>query len=346
MRKPGRNVAASIHARLLARAREHREDFNLSLQRYAAERFLFRLGESAQRDGFILKGAMLYALWGGSIYRPTRDLDFTAYGSSDIVALLARFREICRHTVPDDGLIFDGSSLDAERIRGDAEYDGVRVRFRARLGNARIPMQVDVGFGNAIEPPANDVEYPTLLPLPPPRIRAYLREAVVAEKLHAMVLLGERNSRMKDFYDLYVLARQFAFDGPRLANAIGATFKRRRTVIEPEHPASLTPRFFADPARSAQWRAYLQRNGLPGAPADFGAVGDLIRAFLGAPWGALADGKNFELTWRDGGWWKAKPVAAPLRAAIPPTADKDVPAFNSGDMGGASVGAAIPGTGR
>jgi predicted nucleotidyltransferase component of viral defense system len=303
MSPPPRNVAASVHARLLNRARQRGEDFQLVLNRYAAERFLYRLGRCGQRERYVLKGAMLFALWGGSLYRPTRDLDFTGYGSSDPADVLASFREICRCPVEDDGLLFDTSSLAAEPIREGAEYDGLRVRMQASLGNARIPMQIDVGFGNAVVPPASDVEYPTLLDSPAPSIRAYLPEAVIAEKLHALVVIGERNTRVKDIYDLYVLAGQCSFDGAVLAGAIAATFERRGTAITAAIPAALTPRYFADGARAEQWRAYLTRNGLPGAPADLAAVGEQVQAFLRPIWSALAGGHTSTLDWRPGGPW-------------------------------------------
>lgn len=303
--RPLRNVAASVHARLLTRSRESGENFQFLLQRYSAERFLYRLGRSPHREHFVLKGAMLFALWGGSIYRPTRDLDFTRYGSSEAATILSAMREVCTIAVEDDGLVFNAETLSAEPIRDDAEYDGLRVRFQAMLGPARIPMQIDIGFGNAIEPPASDVDYPTLLDTPTPHIRAYPYEAVVAEKFHTMVVLGERNSRYKDFYDLYVMARQFPFDGIKLADSIAATFKRRRTTINSALPIALTPRFYEDSARAGQWRAYLTRNSLPGAPADFLPVGELIRSFLGPVWAALAENSKFSQTWKTAGPWEA-----------------------------------------
>jgi Nucleotidyl transferase AbiEii toxin, Type IV TA system len=307
------NIAGSVHARLMNRSRESGEDFQFLLQRYAAERFLYRLGRSAERERYVLKGAMLFALWGGSVYRPTRDLDFTGYGGSSADQVLAAMQAICSVPVPDDGVTFDGGTLAAEPIRDGAEYHGLRIRFRASLGSARIPMQIDIGFGNAIEPPATDVDYPTLLDSPSPRVRAYPHEAVVAEKLHAMVLLGERNTRHKDFYDLHVLAREFAFDGERLGRAIAATFARRRTPITPVLPAALLPRFYADNGRAEQWRAYLARNGLPGAPADLTAVGELLQAFLGTPWRSLAEGGAFSGSWPAAGSWEtATPAPEPL----------------------------------
>jgi hypothetical protein len=281
------------------------EDFQFLLQRYASERFLYRLGQSAHRSRYVLKGAMLFALWGGSLYRPTRDLDFTGYGSAEANDVLASLREVCSVPVPDDGLSFDLTTLTAEPIRDDAEYHGLRIKLRATLDSARIPMQIDIGFGNAIEPPAIDTDYPTLLGSPAPHILAYPHEAVVAEKLHAIVVLGEHNSRYKDFYDLYVLARQFPFEGARLSGAITATFTRRMTAISAALPAGLAPRFFVDDTRAGQWRAYLSRNVLPGAPSDFAIVGELLQTFLGPVLSALAAGQPLMDSWPAGGPWSS-----------------------------------------
>ena len=298
-----KNRPASIQQRLINGARARGEDANFALQRYAAERFLYRLGESAHREHFVLKGATLFALWGGSLYRPTRDLDFTGYGSSEPNAVLDRFREICAVVVVEDGVVFEAATLRTEPIREETDYGGVRFLFEARLGAARVQMQVDVGFGNAIEPPAEDVEYPRLMDAPSPNVRAYPQEAVVAEKFHAMVVLGERNTRLKDFYDLHVLARNFPFDGDRIARAIKATFARRRTPIEVSLPVALAPRFFTDGQRGQQWRAYLTRNSLPGALADFGAVGELLQSFLQPVWSALAANEDFLGLWPQSGPW-------------------------------------------
>lgn len=303
MSRPPRNLAASIHRRLINGARERGEDPQFILQRYAAERFLYRLGESPHREQFVLKGAMLFALWGGSVYRPTRDLDFTGYGSDKIEDVLNRIREICSVTVPDDGMSFNATTLRADSIREEVEYGGFRIVFEARLDSHQIRMQVDVGFGNAIEPAATDAEYPILLDGPAPHIRAYPQEAVVAEKLHAMVVLGERNSRYKDFYDLHVLAREFPFTGATLIGSISATFERRKTPIDAALPAALAPRFYADGTRSEQWRAYLTRSALPGVPADFDAIGERLQTFLGPPWNALVTRTLFSGVWRPAGPW-------------------------------------------
>ncbi len=304
MTRNPRDLAASIHRRLLNGARERHEDPQFVLQRYAAERFLFRLGESRHRENFVLKGAMLFSLWGGSLYRPTRDLDFTGYGSDEVDELLGRVRDICSTQVPDDGITFDLSELRAEPIREEVEYGGLRIQFKARLGRAEVRMQIDVGFGNAIEPGPEEAEYPPLLDAPAPRIRAYPTVAVVAEKLHAMTVLGERNSRYKDFYDLYVLTENIEFDARTLASSIRATFDRRRTTIDPTIPIALTSAFYADAHRSRQWRTYIERNSLPSVPSDFDQVGERLRRFLLPVWDGMGTRDALEGVWPPKGGWE------------------------------------------
>lgn len=306
MKEAPRNIAASVRARLLAGAHERNENFNLTLQRYAAERFLFRLGASRHRHTFVLKGAMLFALWGGSFYRPTRDLDLTGYTQNDAGTLIPIVQEICAVPCSEDGLEFLPETVSAEPIRDEGEYHGYRVKLQTMLEAARINLQIDIGFGDAIQPPPNDVNYPVLLDAPSPHIRAYPHEAVVAEKFHTMVSHGERNTRFKDFYDLYVLAKQFPFDGQQLAGAVAATFERRRTAITPVQSTAVSTGFFSQEARATQWRTYLGRNGLPGAPADFTVVGETITAFLGPVSNALATDQDFTSSWEAGGPWRLK----------------------------------------
>jgi len=298
------NVATSVRARLLEGARAREEDFSLVLQRYAAERFLYRLGESPHRERLVLKGAMLFAIWGGSLYRSTRDLDLTGYGDPEIEFWTRAVRDICEIPCSSDGIRFDPKTVRAEPIRDEDEYGGFRVRLEAGLAGARIRLRIDIGFGNAVFPAARDEEYPVLVEGPErPRIRAYPPEAVIAEKFHAMVVLGSVNSRMKDFYDLFVLAARFAFEGDTLARAVGATFERRSTAVPEELPVALSAAFYADEGRATMWRRYLERNGLPGAPADFGEVGESLRAFLEPPLRALAGGQEFQMRWQAGGPW-------------------------------------------
>lgn len=294
--------AESIRQRLRNELRARGEDVTLGLQRYAVERFLYRLGRSCHRERFVLKGATLFAIW-GTAYRPTRDIDFTGYGSSDPTDVVRDVREICETPDEVDQLLFDTANITAEPIRDGSEYRGLRLRIRARLGDSDIPIQIDVGFGNAIVPGPEETEYRTILGDPPPRVLAYPRESVVAEKLNAMVTLGERNSRYKDFYDLHAMANAFRFDKNTLVRAVRATFDRRSTRIDAALPVPLAAPFYASDARMTQWRAYVSRNGLNDAPTDFQRVGDLLTRFLQPVWesvGAVAESTG---NWSPGGPW-------------------------------------------
>jgi hypothetical protein len=275
----------------------------LGLRRYAVERFLYRLGRSSHRERFVLKGATLFAIW-GTTYRPTRDVDFTGYGSSNPQDVIAAFSEIC--TTPDDvdQLVFDTETITAEPIRDGSEHDGLRIRIRARLGESDIPIQVDVGFGNAIVPGPEEKVYRTILGDPPPRILAYPPESVVSEKTHAMVILGRRNSRFKDIYDIYAMAGAFSFERTTLVQALWATFDRRRTPLQADLQEALAAPFYADESRSLQWRAYVTSKGLSDAPADFAQVGERIVAFLRPLWAELSSGIATAGDWRDGGPWR------------------------------------------
>lgn len=226
---PPTNVAHSAKVRLLQRAREDGEDFNALLVRYVLERLLYRLGASQHADEFVLKGALLFVVWSARPHRATKDLDLLGSGSAEPARLAGIFREVCQIATVDDGVAFLAETIVAEPIREDAVYDGIRLRFTAQLGTAEIPVQVDVGFGDATTPAPQPVVLPVLLvDFPPPRLRAYARESTIAEKLHAMVELGLANSRMKDYYDLWFLSTEFPFDGTVLANAVRATFNRRQ----------------------------------------------------------------------------------------------------------------------
>ena len=251
----------------------------------------------------MLKGATLFAIW-GTAYRPTRDVDFTGYGSPDPQDVIGAFREICNTPDDVDQLVFETDTITADPIRDGSEYEGLRIRIRARLGESHMQLQVDVGFGNAIVPGPEEKEYRTILGDPPPRILAYPPESVVAEKMHAMVILGERNSRYKDFYDLHAIARGFPFDRSTLVRAARATFERRATPIPAETPAALAGRFYSSEARAQQWRAYVTRNQLDGVPPDFELVGDFIIRFLRPTWGDLGSGHASAGDWPPGGPWR------------------------------------------
>lgn len=274
-------LAASVHARLLNRARERGEDFNLILTRYAIERFLYRLSLAPARETYWLKGALLFDLWFDVPHRPTRDADFLGFGPADVEALASTIREICGVAV-DDGMEYDPASITIVEIREDARYGGLRVRLLGRLGNARCTVQLDVGYGDAVTPGPEEAVYPTLLDdQPPPRLRVYPRATVVAEKLEAMVSLGMANSRMKDYFDLRALAREGVLDARLLRDAIAATFQRRGTALPVNVPLGLSDEFARDATKRAQWKAFLGKNRLDAPTLD--EVIAEIRDFVAEP---------------------------------------------------------------
>ena len=256
MARPIRNPGASVRARLLNLARKRNRPFDLLLTRYVLERLLHRLSRTPYRDRFVLKGAMLMAAWFADPHRPTRDVDLLGFGDPDPGAVLAVFREVC--AVPaEDGVAFDLDSLAIDRIREDAVYGGLRLKATATVDGAQVRVVVDIGFGDSVEPGLEELVLPVLLDLPAPRLRAYARETVVAEKFQAMVALGRANTRLKDFYDIWLLASSHDFTGNRLAQAIAATFQRRDTALPLAPPEALTAAFAEDPAKQRQWRAFL-----------------------------------------------------------------------------------------
>lgn len=311
--KPGqrRDVAASVRDRLLALARERREDFQLILTRFAAERLLYRLSRSKYNDQFLLKGAMLFLVWTGEMYRPTRDVDLLGRGENEVARLEGIFRDVCKVSVEDDGLEFMRETIQGSPIREGDDYEGVRLALTARLARAKIPLQVDIAFGDAVRPEPEEAEFPTILALPAPRLRIYPREAVIAEKFQIMVALGIANSRMKDFFDIWTLARTNAFEGPTLADAIAATFARRRTPLPTAPPSALTPEFSEDRSKQAQWDAFVRRGRLDVGKTALGDVVALLREFLLPPTFAIAAGEPFDMRWPLGGPWQ--PAAARKR---------------------------------
>ncbi len=299
------DVAASVRARLLNQAKASGEEFERTLARFAAERLLFRLGESAARDRCILKGASLLAVWLPDPYRATRDVDVLLSGQADDAAIRSLVAEICAMACPEDALRFDLSKLVVETIRPEDEYSGKRARFRAFLGNARIAVQLDLGVGDALTVQPEEIVYPTMLDtLPPPRLRAYPREASVAEKFEAMVKLDTRNSRMKDFHDIWALVGAFEFDGPSLQKAIAACFERRGTPWTDELPRVLTPAFYQMPDMETRWRNYRAAGAvLAPLPPQFAVIGERIIEFLGPVRSSIAAGEAFERAWAPGGPW-------------------------------------------
>jgi predicted nucleotidyltransferase component of viral defense system len=263
MAKPPKNIAASVRARLFNLARETGQPFDVLLTRFVHERLLYRLSRSSYADRFVLKGAMLLTTWLPETARGTRDLDLLGFGDAGEQRILGIFCEVLA-IAAEDGVAFDLEALRAGLIREELEYGGVRLRMTATVSGARIAVVVDIGFGDAIEPGLETIDYPVLLDLPAPRLRAYARETVIAEKFQAMVALGRANSRMKDFYDIWMLSKTFPFTEDRLARAIAATFARRQTAIPIETPDALTSEFAKDPLKQRQWAAFAAD--LDGAP--------------------------------------------------------------------------------
>jgi predicted nucleotidyltransferase component of viral defense system len=261
MKKPGtKNIGASVRQRLLNKARETGRPFSEILQYFAMERFLYRLSKSEYADKFVLKGALMLTAWNAPLLRPTMDIDLLGRTPNDIRAMAAIVREICAVRVePDDGLLFDVATVKGERIAEAADYEGVRIRFRATLDAARIQMQLDIGFGDVVVPAAVPTIYPTILDLPAPHLLAYSRETAIAEKFEAMAKLGELNSRMKDFFDIWLLSRSFDFDGPILRQAIEKTFEQRGTVLPIGEPVALTAGFSGNTQKRAQWEGFIRR---------------------------------------------------------------------------------------
>lgn len=298
-RRPATNVAASVRQRLRNRARADGQDFRLVLTHYGIERLLHRVAQSAHADRFVLKGAMLFRVWEGRSPRQTQDLDLLGRGDPDTMEGV--FTEVARTAVtPDDGLTFDPASVRSEPIRDQSEYRGVRVRLEARLGNARILLQIDVGFGDVITPRPVRAPYPTLLDLPGPAMPMYPRETVVAEKFQAMVALSTANTRVKDYFDLWHLAGHYAFDGAVLRRALHRTFERRAAVPLPDRtPAGLSAEYLKDPARMRQWTAVVQRSTGARSDTSLSEAGAVIAEFV-----MPATAEQFSGEWQPGGPWR------------------------------------------
>lgn len=297
-----KNLAASIHQRLLNQAHETGRPFNELLQYYAIERFLYRLSKSAYRGDFVLKGALMLNVWGLEGSRSTRDIDLLGHTSNAVEQIVKSMREICLQMVEQDGLEFDPKNVQGARIKEDADYEGVRVTFTGALGKARVHMQIDIGFADVVNPAPVLTTYPSLLQMPAPRLRVYPMETVVSEKLQAMVALGEVNSRMKDFYDLWLLASNFEFDGYRLQKAVQKTFENRETAFPDGIPVALAPKFAKD--KEASWQAFLKRSNLgKDAPSLVEAM-DVIRSFLAPVLGACYAKKRWESVWSLKNKWK------------------------------------------
>jgi predicted nucleotidyltransferase component of viral defense system len=297
-----RDLGASVRQRLLNQAREQGRPFQELLQYYVMERFLYRLSKSKFRNAFVLKGALLLTAWRAPQSRPTMDIDLLSQTSNDLEYLRLAVQEICCSRVEPDGVEFRVETLEIQKIKEDAEYEGARVRILALVRNARVTLQIDIGFGDVIVPHAAEIEYPVLLEFAAPKLLAYSRETVVAEKLEAITVLGLLNSRMKDYFDLMLLSRLYEFDGTLLLRAVNATFKRRSTEIE-ALPVGLTSEFPSAPGKSAQWKAFLRRSRFEAENADVDEVIVAVRNFAGPLLFAEAGENKFEFLWNASGTW-------------------------------------------
>jgi predicted nucleotidyltransferase component of viral defense system len=295
------DLGASVKRRLLALARERSEELQYLLVRYSIERLLYRLSKSPHAGSFVLKGATLHAAWHPAAHRPTWDLDLQGIGENSPATLARVFQEVCEQAVESDGLRFDAASIRTESIREEGIYPGVRVHLTGHLGKARIPLQVDVGFGDPITPGPIALEYPSLLDFPAARLQAYPPETIVAEKVETLAALGMKNSRMKDVYDLWYIAHRFDFQGATVQGALRATFRARRTPIPSTPPTALTSEFSQDGSKQAMWRAFLAKSGLT-APTELRAVMDFLADFILPP--MLSPEGGFGRSWARGGPWR------------------------------------------
>lgn len=303
-RKLPHDLSASVAARLLQYAKGSGDDFQYVLMRFGLERLMYRLSLSAYREQFVVKGAMLFLVWGGAPYRPTKDLDLMTAKTLTPTELADIFRAVCVVEAADDGLVFKPESVKAEEIREDNVYGGLRVTLMAMLGRSRIPIQVDIGFGDAVTPGVVTGAFPVVLDFPAPTLSMYPRETVVAEKYEAMVKLGMANSRMKDYFDVWIMTWDFEFDGELLKQAIAATFRRRRTLLPDGAPDGLSAEFAGDPGKNVQWRAFVGRSRVRLAEAKLHGVVETVRKFLMPVSEAARTALPFPMAWPKGGPWE------------------------------------------
>ncbi len=296
-----KNVSASVRQRLLDVARAAGADYNQMLIRHAIERLLFRLANSPHAQSFVLKGAMLFAVWRGSPHRPTQDLDLLGFGDPSAGRLIGVFKDLCTLGVENDGWIFDPESVTAAPIRTIDEYGGMRIHLTGKLGSAVVRIQTDIGFGDAITPGALDADYPVLISQPAPRLKVYPPATVVAEKAEAIAKLGMLNTRFKDYYDLKFLADHFEFDGDQIVQALKATFTRRGTALPDTLPTGLTAAFARDSVKQQQWSAFARR--VAGSPTTLSDIVVPVATFLEQPLQAAHHGVPFPFRWKSPGPW-------------------------------------------
>ncbi len=304
MKNEIKNIEASVKAKLQNKAKETSRPFSEVLQYYGMERFLYRFSKSKYADKFVLKGALLFAVWQIPDRRTTLDIDFLARFDNEIAAIETVMKDACDVSVDPDGLKFDAQTVKGMRIKEDADYEGVRVKFTGFLDRARIPMQIDVGFGDVVYPKTKVIDYPVILDFPKPHLNGYPQESVISEKFEAMIKLGLLNSRMKDFYDIWLMTRQFEFKGANIASAIKKTFNNRKTDIPPKKPLFADEIYDEKSDRQTLWNAFVKKGDIRHAPETLSATAKEIERFLIEPIMALNGNVAFDKTWTSPKGWE------------------------------------------
>jgi len=297
-----KNLPASVHQLLLNEAKKTGKTFNELFQYFTMERFLYRLSKSPFQDGFILKGALMLYVWKMAVSRSTLDIDLLGRSPADIDSIVSVIKKICRKKVEPDGITFDSESISGVAIKENMRYPGVRVSFEGSLGNARVNMQIDIGFGDIVVPKPAKVKYPAILSFPEPIIHVYSPETVVSEKFEAMVKLGRFNSRIKDFYDIWLLSQNLEFSGTRLGKAISKTFSNRKTLL-PEDLKQFLDEITKGPIKESQWQGFVKKYRRDEVSTSFPEVVKALTLFLGPISQALSSGSTFKGSWSAGGPW-------------------------------------------
>lgn len=304
MRKDVKNMEASVRGQLQNKARDLHCPFAEVLQYYGMERFLYRFSCSEYADKFILKGALMFTAWHVPERRTTLDIDLLARFDNKIASIEKMIKDVCKTDVIPDGLVFDSKSVKGQRITEDADYEGIRVKVTGFLQRSRIPMQIDIGFGDSIYPGAKTIEYPVILDLPRPRLKGYPAESVISEKFEAMVKLGLLNSRMKDYYDIWLMMRGFDFDGPKLTEALKRTFAHRKTAFPEDKKIFAEEIYDAKSDRQTLWKAFLNKGDITHAPQELSSVANEIEQFLSKPLDSIKEARKFNGKWKAPGSWK------------------------------------------
>jgi len=304
MKKDIKNIEASVRARLQNKAKEAICPFSEILQYYGIERFLYRFSRSKYADKFVLKGALMFTVWQVPERRATLDIDFLARYDNQVATIEKVIKDVCDIQVTPDGLVFDSETVKGQKIKEDADYEGVRVKFRGFLERARIPMQIDVGFGDAIYPKPKTINYPVILDFPKPHLKGYPAESVVSEKFEAIVKLGLLNSRMKDFYDIWLIMRQFNFNGVSFTESLKRTFRHRKTPLPEDKPLFAEEIYDEKSDRQTLWKAFLKRRDIKHSPEKLRTIAREIEEFLIKPLDAIKKEQWFNEEWKAAGVWK------------------------------------------